>query len=266
MCFVSFWTRQIKLTTMALINCPDCNTQVSDKAIQCPKCAFPISQYFSDQNLTSGKIPKTENVTSNVQQPNLNQLVILSSRKNEGIAFVLTFLFGPFGLLYANPKKAAGLIIATILSVIACAVLTGENVELYNVWSLLVALIFWITSIVLGLQGVSQYNNSLLETDEDRSINFKQTLDPIDQLRLHIKEEKFIPFYAPSRRSEILQLLNNICDNQENAGLLLKTYTSRYNRNLIEDLKGISASYGDIHQNISKFIEYGFVDTKLSNM
>lgn len=28
---------------MALINCPECNTQVSDKAKECPKCAFPIN-------------------------------------------------------------------------------------------------------------------------------------------------------------------------------------------------------------------------------
>ena len=27
---------------MALINCPECNNQVSNKAEKCPKCAFPI--------------------------------------------------------------------------------------------------------------------------------------------------------------------------------------------------------------------------------
>jgi len=33
----------VKLTTMALINCPECGTVVSDKAEKCPKCAHPIS-------------------------------------------------------------------------------------------------------------------------------------------------------------------------------------------------------------------------------
>lgn len=28
---------------MALINCPECNTEVSDKADKCPKCAYPIN-------------------------------------------------------------------------------------------------------------------------------------------------------------------------------------------------------------------------------
>ena len=27
---------------MALIKCPECGTEVSDKAEKCPKCAFPI--------------------------------------------------------------------------------------------------------------------------------------------------------------------------------------------------------------------------------
>ena len=29
---------------MALIRCPECSTEVSDKADKCPKCAYPIKQ------------------------------------------------------------------------------------------------------------------------------------------------------------------------------------------------------------------------------
>ena len=29
---------------MALINCPECNTQISDKADKCPKCALPLKK------------------------------------------------------------------------------------------------------------------------------------------------------------------------------------------------------------------------------
>ena len=28
---------------MALINCPECKNEVSDKAEKCPKCAYPIN-------------------------------------------------------------------------------------------------------------------------------------------------------------------------------------------------------------------------------
>jgi len=29
---------------MALINCPECGTEVSDRAEKCPKCAYPINK------------------------------------------------------------------------------------------------------------------------------------------------------------------------------------------------------------------------------
>ena len=37
---------------MALINCPECGTQVSDKAEKCPKCAYPLKNKTSDQKET----------------------------------------------------------------------------------------------------------------------------------------------------------------------------------------------------------------------
>jgi uncharacterized membrane protein YvbJ len=38
---------------MSLIYCPDCSTQVSDRAERCPKCARPIYNSMS-QNTSSG--------------------------------------------------------------------------------------------------------------------------------------------------------------------------------------------------------------------
>jgi len=32
---------------MALINCPECNIQVSDKADKCPNCAYPLKREVS---------------------------------------------------------------------------------------------------------------------------------------------------------------------------------------------------------------------------
>ncbi len=38
---------------MALINCPECNTQVSDKAEKCPNCAFPIKTQNKKEKIES---------------------------------------------------------------------------------------------------------------------------------------------------------------------------------------------------------------------
>lgn len=37
---------------MALINCPDCKTKISDKAETCPQCAYPLKskQYTLEKN------------------------------------------------------------------------------------------------------------------------------------------------------------------------------------------------------------------------
>ncbi|MBO6092564.1 MAG: zinc ribbon domain-containing protein, partial [Oscillospiraceae bacterium] len=42
---------------MALIKCPECGTEVSDKAIACPKCAYPIQQGIVD---VSGRTVKVD--------------------------------------------------------------------------------------------------------------------------------------------------------------------------------------------------------------
>lgn len=34
----------LEVAVMALIKCPECETDVSDKAISCPKCGYPINK------------------------------------------------------------------------------------------------------------------------------------------------------------------------------------------------------------------------------
>lgn len=35
---------------MALINCPECNKEISDKAISCPNCGYPLNQKPTDES------------------------------------------------------------------------------------------------------------------------------------------------------------------------------------------------------------------------
>ncbi len=41
---------------MALINCPECNSQVSDKARECPECGHPIKENWFAESLKLGFI------------------------------------------------------------------------------------------------------------------------------------------------------------------------------------------------------------------
>lgn len=39
---------------MALINCPECNKQISDKTPSCPLCGYPISTYVQSGTQNAG--------------------------------------------------------------------------------------------------------------------------------------------------------------------------------------------------------------------
>ena len=51
---------------MALINCPECNTQVSSAAPSCPKCGFPIAQHAEP---AEGAKPKPDLTEARVEKP-----------------------------------------------------------------------------------------------------------------------------------------------------------------------------------------------------
>jgi hypothetical protein len=52
---------------MALIFCPECGTQVSEMAIACPKCAFPISKInFRYTNTGIGSEQNAESINTDI--------------------------------------------------------------------------------------------------------------------------------------------------------------------------------------------------------
>lgn len=66
---------------MALINCPECGTQVSDKAESCPKCSFPI-------NSKTEKIAKREEGCF-LQTLNIGCVIILALITSIVILFII---------------------------------------------------------------------------------------------------------------------------------------------------------------------------------
>ena len=52
---------------MALINCPECETEVSNKAKQCPKCGYPI------ENIKEQEPLRMEQVTSSIVKPKMKR-------------------------------------------------------------------------------------------------------------------------------------------------------------------------------------------------
>jgi TM2 domain-containing membrane protein YozV len=70
---------------MALINCPECSTKISDKSISCVKCGYPIAPLIAPASST----------------PN-------TTEKNPGLAAVLSLVIPGLGQIY-NGQIGIGL-------------------------------------------------------------------------------------------------------------------------------------------------------------
>lgn len=77
------------------------------------------------------------------------QVVISRSPKSHGIGLLLTFLFGPLGMLYANVVHA---IIMIVLAFIIGVITLGFG-----------ALITWPISMIWGYLDISSYNRKLMQ-------------------------------------------------------------------------------------------------------
>lgn len=117
---------------MALFNCPECGTQVSDKAAACPKCGAPI------EKPASAKVKGAEAISSTQQ------------KRNQPIFLVLSVI--AFFLLLTTPKLLLFFPIMGSLGFSAISFFRKEKGRAGAV------LIFVLTLAVLAL---AEYGNSL---------------------------------------------------------------------------------------------------------
>lgn len=100
---------------MALIKCPECNTEVSDKATSCPKCGYPISDYISEleeqkqQEEEDNKAKEREAECAKVYDFNVNGTKYSYNGSQRIAAFVLarveTLRYYLHAHLYEDYKK-----------------------------------------------------------------------------------------------------------------------------------------------------------------
>lgn len=117
---------------MALINCPECATQVSDRALSCPKCAFPIAQPSPD--------------SSRQRNSGSNSLQVVSIAKSRGVYIILGLLFGIAG--FHNFYSGHNVSGAIKLVVLLIAFVLDASVRFHSAWSLVVAGIFGIWTLI----------------------------------------------------------------------------------------------------------------------
>jgi hypothetical protein len=234
---------------MALINCPECIRQVSDKATQCPNCAYPIA--------TMAMQP-AENLEA--KAPNYaNQIAIRSMQKSAETSFILTFLFGPLGLLYGNPKKAVTVILIVFFTCVFLTLILSQNPNEATLLTLLVSIIGWIYSIITGSEGVKQFNASLLTSNVDNHLQVKTNLNDLEKLRVKIIEEQQLYFYEPSKKEEIIALLKSICISEQETKLAITNYKLMCHTSLQNDIRNLSKEIAEQKKYLTIFDQYNLL-------
>lgn len=114
---------------MALIKCPECSTQVSDKAASCPSCGCPIAEPVPSSPPPSNAAPATVTVA-----------------KSRGTYIILGLLFGWMGFhnFYSGHNMQGGIKIGVFLIAVFLDATTG----FHTAFSLIVLVLFAFWSLI----------------------------------------------------------------------------------------------------------------------
>lgn len=80
---------------MAMINCPECGKEISDKAASCPNCGYVLNE----GNKTSGSPTININTSSSASASASTPVHVVGfgKPKDKWVAFFLCLFLGPFG-------------------------------------------------------------------------------------------------------------------------------------------------------------------------
>jgi len=92
---------------MAIISCPECGRQVSDKALKCPQCAHPIANITSQKSEHQNDIVQTGKLISNKEDKTkfIVNLILVLSMCGFGAAIIITFQMAGYNPFKSNFKS-----------------------------------------------------------------------------------------------------------------------------------------------------------------
>lgn len=82
---------------MALIECPECGSQISDKALACPKCGAPNKVFKTQSELDKSQNNSYEYMSDSYDWEDEDELGLTEK--------ILSFLIWPVGVLFWLTKK-----------------------------------------------------------------------------------------------------------------------------------------------------------------
>lgn len=124
-------------------NCPNCGSHLDSKVIYCGNCGTKVK----GNSIPSKKLLESE-TTINVGYQTNHTNVVIASNKNVAVAIILTFLFGPLGMLYST---VSGGIIMFFISLVVAFITLGFGL-----------IITWPICIIWGAMAANNFNKNLI--------------------------------------------------------------------------------------------------------
>ena len=122
---------------MSLINCPECSTQVSDKAASCPSCGCPITSHNQSLLGTSASLSSA---------PTYSHPPTVTVSKSRGVYIILGLLFGLTG--FHNFYSGHNLRGAIKIGVLLLTFFVDASTGFYSGFSVVALVIFALWSLI----------------------------------------------------------------------------------------------------------------------
>jgi len=110
---------------MALISCPECQTEVSDKAVSCPKCGCPIASLA----LASQAVPGQASP------------IVVTTSKSRGVYIILGLFFGGLAIhnFYAGQNTRGAVKCGLLLVALLLDAISGFRTGFSLLWMVICA-------------------------------------------------------------------------------------------------------------------------------
>jgi len=233
---------------MALINCPECGKQVSEKAFQCPQCAYPF-------NLSNSKIEQQNFVK--LAQPQIVN-VVTNENKSEGLAILLSFLLGPIGLFYLDSNVAIKYLLYLVTGLIVIALMFGIENPSFEILGGIISVLFWISSMVKASELAKLINIKYQELDA-------YEYSYANRIRAIILQTKGKLLSNSDELKELIELINLKASNEDDLSNLIQDYNNKFHSNFLDDLGDITSNKVILLKIFEPFHKHGFISNEYFN-
>jgi hypothetical protein len=134
-----------------------------------------------------------------------------------------------------------------------------EEVQIRNIF-IVILIVIGVLIFFTRSEHLKKMRNEIDSQKSNDILNDNGLINSIIELKIMVEKEKNKRKFDKTMQFKIFDLLNNSCQTKENCLNLYKEYKSKFNYDLIEELKSLSTSHYTMKWLLGKFIIHGIVE------